>query len=191
MQQQSLNLFALDCHILPDGRLPLRLFEPHHLQILKESFIDDQGFGIVMTTNATPSATHDISPIGTRVQVIDFDILDDGVLGVTVIGLERFRIENSYLDHQDVLRATVTPLPNWPHCAPQTEDMLLAHRLREMFDHHPHLDQLYPDKDYNNATWLYQRWLELLPLPINEKQSLIGKQSYEETRHFLHQIITF
>ena len=48
MKLQHLALFPLPSHILPGGKLPLRLFEPRHLQMLKESFIDDRGFGIVM-----------------------------------------------------------------------------------------------------------------------------------------------
>ena len=46
MKLQQLALFPLPSHILPGGKLPLRLFEPRHLQMLKESFLEDRGFGI-------------------------------------------------------------------------------------------------------------------------------------------------
>ncbi|MGL5708030.1 MAG: LON peptidase substrate-binding domain-containing protein, partial [Aeromonas sp.] len=53
MKLQPLALFPLPSHILPGGKLPLRLFEPRHLQMLKESFINNQGFGIVMEESTT------------------------------------------------------------------------------------------------------------------------------------------
>jgi Lon protease-like protein len=48
------------------------LFEPRHLQMLKESFIDDQGFGIVMEEATTTGKSGRILPVGTRVKVTTF-----------------------------------------------------------------------------------------------------------------------
>ena len=84
MKLQPLALFPLPSHILPGGKLPLRLFEPRHLQMLKESFINDQGFGIVMEESTTSGQSGRILPVGTRVKVTDFYTLNDGLLGVTV-----------------------------------------------------------------------------------------------------------
>ena len=83
MKLQPLALFPLPSHVLPGGKLPLRLFEPRHLQMLKESFINDQGFGIVMEEATTTGKSGRILPVGTRVKVTDFYTLNDGLLGVT------------------------------------------------------------------------------------------------------------
>jgi Lon protease-like protein len=51
------------------------------------------------------------------------------------------------------------------------------------------LDELYPDKQFDDAAWLCQRWLEILPMPIYEKQMLIAKQNSEAARQFLRRLI--
>jgi Lon protease-like protein len=62
-------------------------------------------------------------------------------------------------------------------------------RLREVFEQYPELDELYPDKQFDDAAWLCQRWLEILPMPIYEKQMLIAKQNSEAARQFLRRLI--
>lgn len=81
MKLQQLALFPLPSHILPGGKLPLRLFEPRHLQMLKESFLEDRGFGIVMEETTSTGTCGRILPVGTRVKVTDFYTLNDGLLG--------------------------------------------------------------------------------------------------------------
>lgn len=72
-------------HILPGGKLPLRLFEPRHLQMLKESFINDQGFGIVMEESTTSGQSGCILPVGTRVKVTEFYTLNDFTMTKTTL----------------------------------------------------------------------------------------------------------
>ncbi|KAJ8739130.1 ATP-dependent protease [Aeromonas veronii] len=190
MKLQPLALFPLPSHILPGGKLPLRLFEPRHLQMLKESFINDQGFGIVMEESTTSGQSGRILPVGTRVKVTDFYSLNDGLLGVTVLGLERFCIHEMETDEMGLRRAKVEMLPNWPSTHSDFNDKLLVNRLREVFEQYPELDELYPDKRFEDAAWLCQRWLEILPMPIYEKQMLIAKQNSEAARKFLHRLIS-
>lgn len=189
MKLQPLVLFPLPSHILPGGKLPLRLFEAGHLQMLKESFIDDRGFGIVMEETTSTGTSGRILPVGTRVKVTDFYTLNDGLLGVTVLGLERFCIHEMDTDHTGLRRARVETLPNWPSAHSDFSDQQLVSRLREVFEQYPELNELYPDKQFEDATWLCQRWLELLPMPIYEKQMLIAKQNSEAARQFLRRLI--
>jgi len=165
MKLQQLALFPLPSHILPGGKLPLRLFEPRHLQMLKESFLEDRGFGIVMEETTSTGTCGRILPVGTRVKVTDFYTLNDGLLGVTVL------------------------VPNWPSADSDVSDNQLVSRLREVFAQYPELDELYPDKQFDDAAWLCQRWLEILPMPIYEKQMLIAKQNSEAARQFLRRLI--
>ena len=190
MKLQQLALFPLPSHILPGGKLPLRLFEPRHLQMLKASFIEDRGFGIVMEEATSTGTCGRILPVGTRVKVTDFYTLNDGMLGITVLGLERFCIHEMETDELGLRRAKVETLPNWPSTHSDFHDKLLVNRLREVFEQYPELDELYPEKRFEDAAWLCQRWLEILPMPIYEKQMLIAKQNSEAARKFLHRLIS-
>ncbi|KUE80801.1 LON peptidase substrate-binding domain-containing protein [Aeromonas schubertii] len=190
MAQQSIALFPLPSHILPGGKLPLRLFEPNHIEMLKESLIGDCGFGIVMEENTATGLCGRILPVGTRVKVIDFYTLNDGLLGVTVLGMERFYIHELHTDEHGIKRARVESLPNWPRLSSDNSDEVLVTRLQDIFAQYPELDELYPEKRYEDAAWICQRWLELLPMPVQEKQGLIAKQNSDAARQFLHKLIT-
>ncbi|MGL4933816.1 MAG: LON peptidase substrate-binding domain-containing protein [Aeromonas sp.] len=190
MDLHPLILFPLHSHILPGGKLSLRLSEPRHLQMLKESLLNNDGFGIVMDESTTSGHSGRILPVGTRVNMTDFYPLKDGSLGLTVLGLDRFCIHQMETDAMGLRRAKVERLTNWPSTHCDFNDKLLVNRLREVFELHPELDELYPDKCFEDAAWLCQRWLEILPMPIYEKQMLIAKQNSEAARQFLHRLIS-
>ncbi|MGC3836437.1 hypothetical protein ACPSKX_20620 [Moritella viscosa] len=48
MQSTQLALFPLPSHILPNGRLPLRIIEDRYIRMIKDSTKSMIGFGIVM-----------------------------------------------------------------------------------------------------------------------------------------------
>jgi Lon protease-like protein len=79
--------------------------------MLKESFLEDRGFGIVMEETTQHGHLRTDSPVGTRVKVTDFYTLNDGLLGVTVLGLERFCIHEMETDDAGLRHAQVEPCP--------------------------------------------------------------------------------
>ena len=45
---EELPLFPLTAHVLPDGRMPLRIFEARYLRMIQESYQRDHAFGMCM-----------------------------------------------------------------------------------------------------------------------------------------------
>ena len=45
---QELPLFPLNSVIFPGGALPLRIFEPRYLDMIKDCMRNEHGFGIVL-----------------------------------------------------------------------------------------------------------------------------------------------
>jgi Lon protease-like protein len=82
-------LFPLSAHILPEGRMALRIFEPRYIRMVKDACRLNEGFVICMLNSKGQKEdnTH-IFPTGTYCKVIDFDVLEDGLLGITVEGLK-------------------------------------------------------------------------------------------------------
>jgi len=189
MKPQLLPLFPLPAHILPEGLLPLRIFENRYVRMVKESFVDDRGFGVCMVDAEKESDYGRILPIGTRVKIVDFYHLDDGLLGITVQGIERFRIDDIETEPDGLKVGRITYLPNWPDVALEQCDESLAERLHDVFDQYPELDELYHDKHYESLTWLCQRWIEILPMPVIDKQALIERNSVNPAREFLNRLI--
>ena len=64
MKLQQLALFPLPSPFCPVAS-SLRLFEPRHLQMLKESFLEDRGFGIVMKRPPARAPADGFSLVGT------------------------------------------------------------------------------------------------------------------------------
>ncbi len=186
---EKLPLFPLPSQILPEGMLPLRIFEQKYQRLIKESLNKYRGFGVVMVDNRKISNFGQIMPIGTRVEIVDFYTLADGLLGVTVHGVEKFRLHHIHVELDGLKVADIEPLPNWSEEAPNLTEQHLAEKLQDVFSQYPELDELYENKEFNNISWLCQRWLEILPMPVLEKQVLIENSSNRQSRAFLSRII--
>ena len=85
-----LPLFPMSVHLLPGGILPMRLFEPRYLHMLGLS--QGLGFGLCLLGTRRSDGQTPLLALGTRVEVIDFNLLDDETLGITVRGVERYRL---------------------------------------------------------------------------------------------------
>lgn len=179
----ELALFPLKVQLLPGGIMPLRIFEPRFLRMLSES----QGGGFGLCTLGEPRAAGGtpLMPIGTRVEIIDFDWLTDETLGIQVRGLCRFHISSLRTEADGLLRGQVEPLPNWPVWELGPELQILADKLGEIFEENPDYAAYYPEPQWANACWVVQRWLEMLPLPAEHKCGLIAGTDCSDALRFL------
>ena len=80
----QLPLFPLSSIVMPDGLMPLRLFERRYIDMVKNCFKTDTGFGVCLIKEGNeagePSTPY---PIGTLATIIDFDQGSDGLLPVS------------------------------------------------------------------------------------------------------------
>ncbi|GAA5190318.1 LON peptidase substrate-binding domain-containing protein [Ferrimonas gelatinilytica] len=172
-QYRALPLFPLPSHVLPGGRMALRIFEPRYLRMVKESYNGTNGFAICMLNEqGSVDANQHIWPIATRVQIVDFTPLEDGLLGLTVEGVERIEIGSIQTQWDGLRVADASALPNWPEQPVSAEHTQAKDCLKRVFDDYPELHSLYPQPHFDDASWVALRWLELVPLPGNEKQVL-------------------
>jgi len=88
----AIPLFPLNIVLFPDGPLPLRIFETRYVDMVRTCMREDRGFGVVLISaglEAGPAETYDV---GTTAKIIDFHQLPDGLLGLSCVGQQRFRI---------------------------------------------------------------------------------------------------
>ena len=82
----QLPLFPLSSIVMPDGLMPLRLFERRYIDMVKNCFKTDTGFGVCLIKEGNeagePSTPY---PIGTLATIIDFDQGSDGLLHITCL----------------------------------------------------------------------------------------------------------
>lgn len=186
----SLPLFPLSAHVLPGGRLSLRIFEPRYIRMVKQACSEQQGFGLCMLNTKGDKAqnTH-IFPVGTYCEVVDFDMLDDGLLGITVAGLRRFSIDRISEESDGLRIGQCIWLDEWP------EDIALAQltpmdsKLAEVFAKYPDLQSLYQQPAFDQPLWVIYRWLEILPVDPAKKQQLLAQKDAEQALQFLMSLV--
>lgn len=190
-QIDALPLFPLTSHLFPGGVMPLRIFEARYLRMVRESFHREHAFALCMLDPKGDKAsnTH-IWPLATLVRIVDFDQLDDGLLGVSVEGVAKLEVLTVSTEKDGLRTGQVRLLPDWQPDPLAEQYQPLASKLQTIYQDYPELGALYPEPKWQDASWLARRWLELLPLEPEQKQQLWGtspKPALELLQQLVHQ----
>jgi len=169
----ELPLFPLNSVIFPGGALPLRLFEPRYLDMVKDCMRNEHGFGIALIKNGQESGqAADVYKTGTECRIADWETLPDGLLGITAYGETKIHIENTHIQTNQLLigsikRLEADPDPDLPE---EFEAMriLLQKIITQVGKPYTTLPAA-----YDHAGWVGARLTELLPLQLATKQRLL------------------
>ena len=174
---KQLALFALNSFVLPEGRMRLRVFEPRYQRLISEASAGKRDFAIALV-NPLVSKTHAerILPLATQVKIDDFEQLPDGLLGITISGVQKVLIQQRWQEADGLLVAETEALPHWPAQPLADEYRTLSHYLQQVLTQYPELGSLYPAPRCEDAAWLASRFLELLPLPPALIQTLARQE---------------
>jgi uncharacterized protein len=173
MTAVTIPLFPLGTVLFPDGPLKLRIFEPRYVDMVGRCLREDSGFGVALIVEGReaggPAKTVDT---GTLARIVDFEKLNDGLLGITARGHERFRILDVHRQADGLNIAQVEWAQDEPHATVPDELSLLAELLRQAF---PQVSEVYGNAEprYEDATWVGMRLAELLPLQMQERQDCL------------------
>lgn len=184
----EIALFPLSQVVLPQGQMPLRVFEPRYMRLVKEACAGKRPFASALLNPYVAQQHPDrIFKVATLVQVTDFHQLDDGLLGITIAGTERVLIHQRFQEPDGLHVAKVSTLPSWPELPFQQRDALIAAELQTVFRQNPQLDALYPEPAWHCSNWLAQRWLEILNMQPPLKYQLMAAADASPTLEALHQ----
>lgn len=190
-QYEELPLFPLTSHVLPNGRLKLRIFEPRYSRLVKQCMAERQDFVVCMFDPYQSQESEDyILPIATAVNIIDFEMLDDGLLGITVEGKERVEISAQRREKDGLRFGQIQRLPHWPKEAVSDDKIVLKQRLQEIFQVYPEVGELYAEPEFEAMDWICHRWLEVLPLDVQTKQQLMRENQCHKVSEYLLQLVT-
>jgi Lon protease-like protein len=106
-------LFPLPLVAFPGCRLPLQIFEPRYLDLIKTTLSSDSTFGVVTVVPRTPgmgSEDAGIESIGTAVKIVDFNEQPNGLLGIVCEGQHKFTVNQTYLADNKVFLASAEPI---------------------------------------------------------------------------------
>lgn len=174
----ELSLFPLSGVLLPFGKMPLQIFEPRYLDLVRDSMKSDTAFGVIWIRRGAEvaqkgSASPQLGDYGTTARIVDWDQLPNGLLGVTIQGGQRFDLgstevrANGLVVGQVELRPPAMPVPVEP-----THESLLD--VLRSLETHPHVQRMALQVDYDDAWQVAYTLVQLLPLEEAIKYQLLG-----------------
>ena len=178
----ELPLFPLSSVLLPFGRMPLRIFERRYLDLVRDSMRSGQGFGIVGIRSGEEVGDSELprlEAVGTLARIVDWDQLEDGLLGITVLGVQRCRLERHWRADSGLCIGEVELLPAPQGHAMETEWQPFA-RLLKGLEAHPHVQRIGMQPDLEDAWEVAYSLLQLLPLEESFKAQLLALDDVEE-----------
>jgi Lon protease-like protein len=168
----TIPLFPLNIVLFPDGPLPLRIFETRYVDMVRRCMREDGGFGVVLIREGNEVGHAETFDVGTVAKITDFDSLPDGLLGLSCVGRQRFRIRKRSRQADGLNVSEVDWLEPEPSVAVPERHARLASLLQTVL---PQLGEVYADIDMHldDAAWVGHRLAEILPVPLPDKQSYL------------------
>jgi Lon protease-like protein len=185
MSHSSVALFPLQAVLYPDGPLPLRVFEPRYLNMISRCMQDEVPFGVVLIENGSEVAgsvsTH---ALGTLARICDWNQGEDGVLGITAQGGNRFRLLSIKQQPDGLNVGTIEELPREPTAPLPARYASMVEILRLIMDD---LGERYAGSglNYDDASWIGYRFAEILPLELSAKQLCLEMDDSLERLEYL------
>lgn len=107
--QRDFPLFPLSTVLFPGGRLPLQIFEPRYIDLVRDCLRTNQGFGLVGIREGREAGSA-ARPwhVGTLARIIDWDQGENGLLNILIQGEERFDILETRVGKGQLVVADVT-----------------------------------------------------------------------------------
>ena len=170
----EIPLFPLNTVLFQDGVLPLGIFEPRYLDMVSECLKYDTGIGVVLIKEgAETGKAADTCDTGTLSAISYWHKRPDGILGVTLKGEQRFRIVSTTVLKNQLVMAEVELLPELKTTELPGGYEHLVLLLKQI------ISQLDPPfttmkTNYDCAEWVGARLVELLPIPLKDKQELLA-----------------
>lgn len=92
-QLEELPLFPLNAVLLPHARMPIHIFEPRYLELVRNCLRNETGFGIcLIKTGSEVGGMADPHLVGTACRILSVQTHADKTMDIVVEGRRRFRI---------------------------------------------------------------------------------------------------
>jgi Lon protease-like protein len=170
----DIPLFPLQTVLVPGGYLPLQIFEPRYLDMVRDCVRDECGFGVsLIMDNRGPQSASQHARVGTIASIRDWHTMDNGLLGIKTQGQERFMIQSTRMQHNGLMMGSVQVIDHPPAVAVPDSCLLLSTIVGRFMDK---LSDNYPGYNKHlleDADWVGYRLTELLPLKNLERQGLL------------------
>ncbi|UCB55583.1 MAG: LON peptidase substrate-binding domain-containing protein [Thiotrichales bacterium] len=184
-------LFPLNTVLFPGCRLPLQIFEQRYLRLIKTCIRDNHGFVVILiSAGKEVGDTPETYSIGTYVDIVDWEMLDNGLFGVTIEARHRVRVSSPCAQDDGLMTGEIEMLPT-----PEEENIDSVNRIPDLIDtlrqleQHPYIEKQAMEIDYTSAQDVCDKLSQLLPAEPLVKQSLLEINNLEEKIDRLRDLI--
>lgn len=173
MEDELLPLFPLGTVLFPDGRLPLRIFEARYMDMTRDCLKRKRPFGVCLIREGQEvgaPAAH--TGTGCLANITECDMEQLGLLNIMTRGGQRFRVLHTEVNRQGLILGRVSLLADETVPALPDDYAACSGLLRTIVREHGESVFEAPHR-FDDATWVGYRLAELLPLPMETRQSLL------------------
>jgi len=180
----ELPLFPLRAVLFPYGRMPLRIFEPRYVDLVRDCLKNDSEFGVVWIREGgevvvdSEHAMPKLAQIGCTARIVDWDALANGRLGITIEGGAKFRVLATQQRPNYLVVADVEMLPAEETLAVPAHASDMIELLRQLAEH-PLVARLKLEPQNDDAGRLANQIAQLLPIPEDSKFALLAESDPE------------
>ena len=169
--REDLPIFPQRTILFPDSKLPLRIFEPRYIDMVSRSMRENSEFGIILSRESTDPKMFETYDTGTLAKIIDWDQGGDGLLGITTLGTQKFRLKELNKQEDGLNIGSIERIEKEGDYKPLKEFTHLVELLQAILDDVNIYDD--DEKRFDSASWISYRFAEILPLRIEDKQKCL------------------
>lgn len=177
---ETIPLFPLNSVMFPKGRVSLQIFEPRYIDMIRTCLREGSGFGIVLISVGSEvmklGEKLDVHRVGTYSEVVDWNQLPNGLLGITAEGKRTFQLVETWRESNNLCRAVVKYRPQDSVGADALEvgyEFEEYVQLLRGLSKHPAIADLKLEVNFDNLREVAWRLSELLPIAHKQKQTLL------------------
>ena len=189
LKKIKIPLFPLNAVLFPRGVLPLRIFEPRYLDMISDCMKSECGIGVILIEEGKEAgAAAKVHELGTMSFISYWHKRNDGMLGITLTGDQRFRVLSTEVKPNQLTVAEVELLADFEKHQEEHDSLQFINLLKQI------IAQLEPPyttmtKYYDDMDWVSARLIELLPLQLKAKQNMLAMNNVNERINYLHPLL--
>ena len=168
---ENTPIFPLRTILFPESRLPLRIFEPRYLDMVSQCMRENSEFGIILSRETNQPKMFETYNVGTMAKIVDWNQGNDGLLGLTTIGTQKFKLLTMTKQDDGLNIGQIERIELEGDFKPTENFSYLINLLQAILDD----INLYNDdeKKFDSASWVSFRFAEILPLKLEDKQKCL------------------
>ena len=184
----KLPVFPLGLVVLPGTIQTLQIFEPRYLSMVKDCMNSESGF-VITLSNDNVSGESFMSQ-GTFVDIIDFNQLPNGLLGITVKGREKVSIKSIEQVESGLHFASISPIAE-----PVVDDQAVLAKFPDLINvlsqlkEHPQVKLLPLEIDMLSAESVSYQLAGLIPISPMQKQTLLEAFDSKQRMNILAKLV--